>query len=113
MQPSRTVARIFFCPNPFAPNLVRVSACPKGQLPGQSQTSIKGITQSLMTTITVPPPFESAPPVNPPVEPTPFLTEFFMVQGPGFRCMAYYDRDGKWRNAFNNEELYGKISILE
>jgi hypothetical protein len=66
-----------------------------------------------MTTETLTPPFESATPVNRPVEPTPFLTEFFMVQGPGFRCMAYCDHDGKWRNAFNNEELYGEISILE
>jgi len=36
-----------------------------------------------------------------------------MVQGVGFQCMAYCDQDGKWRNAFNNEELFGEIYILE
>jgi hypothetical protein len=44
---------------------------------------------------------------------SPFLLEFFMVQGAGFRCMAYRNGDGKWRGAFNNEELPGAIRILE
>jgi hypothetical protein len=48
-----------------------------------------------------------------PVEITPFLLEFQMVQGTGFRCMAYQDEDGKWRDALNNEELFGEIKILE
>jgi hypothetical protein len=46
-------------------------------------------------------------------ESSPFLVEFFMVQGMGFRCMAYCGGDGKWRSAFRNEELRGKIYILE
>lgn len=46
-------------------------------------------------------------------EPSPFLVEFFMVQGAGYRCMAYHDQDGKWRMAFNNEELRGNIRVLE
>jgi len=36
-----------------------------------------------------------------------------MVEGVGFRCMAYCDKVGKWRNAFTNEELFGDIYILE
>lgn len=43
----------------------------------------------------------------------PFETEFFMVQGAYFRCMAYCDRQGKWHNAFSHEVLYGDVCILE
>lgn len=51
--------------------------------------------------------------LTPPAETTPFLIEFFVVQGPGFRCMAYCDQEGRWRNAIDNEELFGDIQILE
>lgn len=44
---------------------------------------------------------------------SPFIIEFFMVQGSGYRCMAYRHRDGKWRGAFDNEELPGVVRILE
>jgi hypothetical protein len=44
---------------------------------------------------------------------SPFVLEFFMVEGVGFRCMAYCDKVGKWRNAFTNEELFGDIYIVE
>lgn len=44
---------------------------------------------------------------------SPFVVEFFMVQGIGFRCMAYCDQDGKWRNALSHEELWGDICLLE
>lgn len=44
---------------------------------------------------------------------SPFLVEFFMVQGMGFVCMAYRNSDGKWRGAFDNRELPGSIRILE
>ena len=43
----------------------------------------------------------------------PFLIEFFMVEGDDFRCMAYCDQAGKWRNAFNHVELPGVVHILE
>ena len=43
---------------------------------------------------------------------SPFILEFFMVQGSGFRCMAYRNDDGKWRGAFDNEELPGAIRVL-
>jgi hypothetical protein len=43
---------------------------------------------------------------------TPFIREFFLVQGPTFRCMAYQDQNGKWRGAFNHHELPGQVSIL-
>ena len=51
--------------------------------------------------------------VEKPGELSPFVVEFFMVQGAGFRCMAYRDSDGRWRAAFNNDELFGDIYILE
>lgn len=43
----------------------------------------------------------------------PFVTEFFMVESPCYRGMAYRDQEGKWRNAFNHVELSGEIQILE
>jgi hypothetical protein len=44
---------------------------------------------------------------------SPFLVEFFLVQGRGFKCMAYRAIDGKWHGAFDNEELPGSVRILE
>ena len=44
---------------------------------------------------------------------SPFVQEFFMVQGTGFRCMAYRNPDGKWRGAFDNAELPGAVRVLE
>jgi hypothetical protein len=44
---------------------------------------------------------------------SPFLVEFFMVQGMGFRCMAYRDDEGRWRRAFDNAELTGRIWLSE
>jgi hypothetical protein len=44
---------------------------------------------------------------------SPFVVEFFMVQGIGFQCMAYCSYDGKWRTAFDNIELHGAIHVLE
>ena len=46
-------------------------------------------------------------------KPSPFILEFFMVQGMGFRCMAYRDQNGKWRSAFAHRELPGNVYILE
>jgi hypothetical protein len=43
---------------------------------------------------------------------SPFVFEFFLVQGASFRCMAYQDNDGKWRAAFNNQELPGTVRVL-
>lgn len=45
-------------------------------------------------------------------EVSPFLVEFFMVQGPGFQCMAYRGGDGKWRAAFNHQLLPDSIRVL-
>ena len=42
----------------------------------------------------------------------PFVLEFFMVQGNGFRCMAYRNADGKWRGAFDDEVLHGAVRVL-
>lgn len=43
---------------------------------------------------------------------SPFVLEFFMVQGSGFRCMAYRNQEGKWHGAFDDEELPGAIRVL-
>jgi len=43
---------------------------------------------------------------------SPFIHEFFLVQGNGFRCMAYRNNDGKWRTAFNDQVLTGAIRVL-
>ena len=44
---------------------------------------------------------------------SPFVVEFFTVQGAGFRCMAYRNGDGKWREAFNDRELSGVVRVLD
>jgi len=44
---------------------------------------------------------------------SPFILEFFLVQGTGYICMAYRNHDGKWRGAFDNQELPGAIRVLE
>jgi hypothetical protein len=44
---------------------------------------------------------------------SPFVLEFFMVQGIGFQCMAYRNGDGKWHEAFNDRELPGVLRVLE
>ena len=43
-------------------------------------------------------------------KPVPF--QFFLVQGVNFRCIAYCDPQGMWRDALNQEELFGEIRIL-
>lgn len=44
---------------------------------------------------------------------SPFVLEFFMVRVAGYICMAYYNGDGKWRGAFDNQELTGQVHIVE
>jgi hypothetical protein len=36
----------------------------------------------------------------------------FIVQCVGFRCMAYRDSSGKWRDYFNDDEITGEVSII-
>jgi hypothetical protein len=43
----------------------------------------------------------------------PFSFGFFMVQGINFRCVAYRDQQGRWRDAQKQDELFGDIQILE
>jgi hypothetical protein len=38
--------------------------------------------------------------------------EFVLVQGVGFRCIAYRDEDGTWREAFNHREIAGAVRVL-
>lgn len=44
---------------------------------------------------------------------SPLVHEFHLVQGTGFRCMAYRNGQGKWRAAFDNAELPGDVRLLE
>lgn len=43
----------------------------------------------------------------------PFVTEFYMVEGDDFVCMAYCDENGIWHNAFTGEKLRGDVQIFE
>jgi hypothetical protein len=43
---------------------------------------------------------------------SPFLVEFFMVQGHGFTCMAYRSYDGTWRTAYENQVVPGVVRIV-
>jgi len=36
-----------------------------------------------------------------------------LVQGPGFRCMAYQDDEGKWRSFWDAKPLPHPIHLLE
>ncbi|MBC8097456.1 MAG: hypothetical protein H7Y43_16750 [Akkermansiaceae bacterium] len=38
--------------------------------------------------------------------------EVALVQGKGFRCMAYRDKDGKWRDYLRRDELPEPIKVL-
>jgi hypothetical protein len=64
------------------------------------------MTQSLT------PQSSNAGPSRVPME-CPFDAEFFLVESPGFRGMAYRGPEGKWRNAQTNEELLPVVSLLE
>jgi len=48
-----------------------------------------------------------------PSNPKPFVFQFCLVQGINFRCVAYCDQQGTWRDASNQEELFGDIQILK
>jgi hypothetical protein len=36
----------------------------------------------------------------------------FIVQCSGYRCMAYRDSGGKWRDYFNGEEIQGEVTVI-
>jgi hypothetical protein len=36
----------------------------------------------------------------------------FIVQCVGFRCMAYRDSSGKWRDYFNDDEIPGEVDVI-
>jgi hypothetical protein len=36
----------------------------------------------------------------------------FIIQCVGFRCMAYRDSGGKWRDFFNGDEIEGEVTII-
>jgi len=72
---------------------------------------VKNIEPTMTNQSTTPPDEPAAGEMRP--EASPFVTEFFMVQGLTFHGMAYCGRDGKWRDAFRHHPLMGRIFILE
>lgn len=48
----------------------------------------------------------------PDADQSPFVTEYVMVLCAGFRYMAYRDEAGRWRNAYDNYEIRGRIEVL-
>jgi len=42
----------------------------------------------------------------------PPVGEVVIVQCDGFRCMAFRDPQGKWRDYFHRDELRGRIEVL-
>lgn len=44
--------------------------------------------------------------------PVPPIGETVLVQFENFRCMAFRDKDGKWRDCFHKEELHGTIRSI-
>jgi hypothetical protein len=45
-------------------------------------------------------------------QPIPPLGQPAMVRCPGFRCLAYRDKDGKWRDVAHNQELPEVLEVL-
>jgi hypothetical protein len=45
-------------------------------------------------------------------DPLPPTGEVVLVQADGFRCLAFRDKDGKWRGAFHQEELLGDVRVI-
>jgi hypothetical protein len=46
-------------------------------------------------------------------DPLPPIGEQGPVQTEGFRCLAFRDKDGKWRNTFSWGELPGTIRVIK
>ncbi|HUA39457.1 MAG TPA: hypothetical protein VMA35_13780 [Candidatus Sulfopaludibacter sp.] len=45
-----------------------------------------------------------------------FTTAFgcpVLVQTAHFRCMAYQERDGKWKDYYHQDELIGKVEVVD
>ena len=40
------------------------------------------------------------------------IFDFVLVQAAGFRCIAYCDQNGTWREAFNHREIPGQVQVL-
>jgi hypothetical protein len=69
--------------------------------------------QKAMTSQTTDPLESWSPDASRQPEPLPSFVKFFLVQGVGFRCTAYRDPQGKWREAYSGDELLGDIRIFE
>ena len=46
-------------------------------------------------------------------EKLPPVAETVLVQCHGFRCLAYRDKEGNWRNFHRPEEVLGVIKVLD
>ena len=45
--------------------------------------------------------------------PLPRIGEQVVVQCEGYRCLAYRDKEGKWRSAQGGEELPNVLKVLQ
>ena len=43
----------------------------------------------------------------------PIVNEGVVVQCNGFRCLAYCDKDSKWRDFFTNELIADPVAVME
>jgi hypothetical protein len=61
-------------------------------------------------------PNDSNPPpdleLRPAPQKSPHAAEYFLVRCPGFRCLAYKDPEGNWRNAHDTSLLPEVLEVL-
>ena len=57
--------------------------------------------------------FRAAKQTDPPADPLPPTGEQVLVQGKGFRCLAFRDKDGKWRDVFHQTGLQGIVRVIK
>jgi hypothetical protein len=56
---------------------------------------------------------QASKPGDPPDDLLPPIGEQVLIQAEGFRCLAFRDKDGKWRNVFGRGELPGIIRVIK
>lgn len=103
------------CPVSFAANFVSLYLlldAPKGSCAIVSVCAITITNQKAMTTQTTDSSESWSSVAHRSPGPLPAV-KFVLVQGVGFRCTAYRDTHGKWRDAYTGAELPGEIRVIE
>jgi hypothetical protein len=52
-------------------------------------------------------------PGDPQSDSLPAIEEQALVQAEGFRCLAFRERDGQWKDAFSRGKLRGAIQVIK